>query len=151
MKRHPSLYTLSHDHHQGLILAQQLKKGAPQYKGMPSTLEAKKEYTIQFYNSELKRHFAEEEEILFPAVKSKNAVIDKLIAEVISEHRKMESLILDLEKTDDLGNTLDELGQLLEKHIRKEERELFTEIEIVLSEDELKTISDKLNDSRKQK
>jgi hemerythrin-like domain-containing protein len=78
-------------------------------------------------------------------------VIDKLIAEVISEHRKMESLILDLEKTDDLENTLDELGQLLEKHIRKEERELFTEIEIVLSEDELKTISDKLDDSRKQK
>jgi hemerythrin-like domain-containing protein len=150
MKRHPALYTLSHDHHQGLILAQQLKKGAPQYKGMPSTLEEKKEYTIQFYNSDLKEHFAEEEEILLPAVKSKNAVVDKLIAEVISEHRKMEKLFRDLEKTDQLENLLDELGWLLEKHIRKEERELFTEIEIVLSEDELKTISDKINKSRKK-
>lgn len=150
MKRHPSLYPLSHDHHQGLILAQQLKKGVPQYKGMPSTLQEKKDYTIQFYNNELKNHFAEEEEILFPAVKSKNVVVDKLIAEVISEHRKMETLIRDLEKTDQLENVLNELGHLLEKHIRKEERELFMEIEKVLSEDELRVISEKISQSRKE-
>jgi len=148
MKRHPSLYTLSHDHHQGLILAQQLKKGAPQYKGMPSTLGDKQEYTISFYKADLKQHFLDEEEILFPAAKNKNAVVDKLIAEVISEHRKMEALIRDLEKTDQLENVLDELGWLLEKHIRKEERELFMEIEKVLSENELKVISEKISQSR---
>ncbi len=93
MKRHPALYTLSHDHHQGLILAQQLKKGAPQYKGMPSTPEDKKDYTLRFYNSELIKHFTDEEEILFPAVKNKNAEVDKLVSEIISEHRKMESLV----------------------------------------------------------
>jgi hemerythrin-like domain-containing protein len=151
MKRQPSLYPLSHDHHQGLILAQQLKKGAPQYKGMPSTLEEKKDYTIQFYNNELKKHFAEEEEILFPAVKSKNAVIDKLVEKIISEHRKMETLVKDLEKTDQLENVLNELGHLLETHIRKEERELFVEIENVLSETELSVISENLIESRKKK
>ncbi|MDZ7624683.1 MAG: hemerythrin domain-containing protein [Ignavibacteriaceae bacterium] len=150
MKRHTALYTLSHDHHQGLILAQQLKKGAPQYKGMPSTLDGKKEYTISFYKADLKKHFLDEEEILFPAVKNKNAVVDKLIAEVISEHRKMETLIRDLEKTDQLENVLDELGHLLEKHIRKEERELFMEIEKVLSEDELRVISERISQSRKE-
>ena len=133
MKRHPALYTLSHDHHQGLILAQQLKKGAPQYKGMPSTLEGKKEYTLSFYKTELVKHFQDEEEILFPAVKNKNVEVDKLIAEIISEHRKMESLVSELEKTKHLEDVLDEFGQLLEKHIRKEERELFVEIEKVLS------------------
>ena len=151
MKRHPALYTLSHDHHRGLILAQQLKKGAPQYKGMPSALEDKKDYTISFYNTELVKHFQDEEEILFPAVKNKNAEIDKLIKEIISEHRKMESLVSDLGKTEQLENVLDEFGWILEKHIRKEERDLFMEIEIVLSETELKIISDKLNESRKQK
>jgi iron-sulfur cluster repair protein YtfE (RIC family) len=150
MKRHPSLYTLSHDHHQGLILAQQLKKGAPQYKGMPSTLDGKKEYTISFYNTELVKHFQDEEEMLFPAVKNKNAVVDKLIAEVISEHRKMEVLIRDLEKTDQLENVLDELGWLLEKHIRKEERELFIEIEKVSTDDELKIVSEEISQSRKE-
>ena len=149
MKRNPALYTLSHDHHQGLILAQQLKKGAPQYKGMPSTLEDKKEYTLSFYKTELVKHFQDEEEILFPSVKNKNDELDKKIAEIISEHRKMESLLKDLEKTDQLENVLDELGWLLEKHIRKEERDVFMEIENVLTEEELQVISEEISQSRK--
>jgi iron-sulfur cluster repair protein YtfE (RIC family) len=151
MKRHPSLYTLSHDHHWGLILAQQLKKGAPQYKGMPSTLEDKKDYTISFYKTELVKHFQDEEKILFPAVKNKNDDLDKKIDEIISEHRKMELLIEDLEKTDQLENVLDELGWLLEKHIRKEERELFMEIEKVLTDEELKIVSESISNSRTQR
>ena len=149
MKRNPALYTLSHDHHQGLILAQQLKKGAPQYKGMPSTLEDKKEYTLSFYKTELVKHFRDEEEILFPAVKNKNDELDRKIAEIISEHRKMESLIKNLEEIDQLQNLLDELGWLLEKHIRKEERDVFMEIENVLTEEELQVISEEISQSRK--
>ncbi|HEY6625647.1 MAG TPA: hemerythrin domain-containing protein, partial [Ignavibacteriaceae bacterium] len=150
MKRHQALYTLSHDHHQGLILAQQLKKNAPQYKGMPSTLEGKKEYTQIFYKSELVKHFEDEEQILFPLVNGKSEEMDKMISEVISEHRKMESLVRQLEKTDNLEDVLDELGILLEKHIRKEERELFVEIEKVLTNEELKTISEEISKSREQ-
>lgn len=144
MKRHPALHPLSHDHHQGLILAQQLKKGAPQYKGMPSTLEGKKDYAVSFYKSELVKHFKDEEEILFPSVLGKNEKVDSLVQEVISEHRKLESLVNELEKTNQLENVMDELGQLLEKHIRKEERVLFVEIENILSDDELKIIGEKL-------
>ena len=148
MKRHPALYTLSHDHHQGLILAQQLKKGAPQYKGMPSTIEGKKEFAISFYNTELVRHFEDEEKILFPSSSGRTEEIDRLISEIISEHRRMARLISALENTDNLESTMDELGWLLEQHIRKEERELFTEIEKKLSESELNSISDKIKESR---
>lgn len=151
MKRHASLYTLSHDHHQGLILAQQLKKGAPQYKGMPSTLQGKKEYTLQFYKTELVQHFKDEEEILFPSVNKKNEIVDRLISEVISEHRRMEELVEELTGSDNIEDILDDFGILLEKHIRKEERELFFEIEKVLTDDELKSISEKINNSRKGK
>lgn len=151
MKRHPALHTLSHDHHQGLILAQQLKKGAPQYKGMPSTLEGKKDYTISFYNSELVQHFKDEEEILFPLVKNKNSDLNTMISEIISEHRKMESLVKELENTIKLEDLLDELGQLLEKHIRKEERELFVEIEKNLSDSEFSFLSEKISASRNNK
>lgn len=148
MKRHPALYTLSHDHHQGLILAQQLKKGAPQYKGMPATIEGKKEFAISFYNTELVRHFEDEEKILFPSSSGRTEEIDRLISEIISEHRRMERLINALENTDDLESTMDELGWLLEKHIRKEERELFVEIEKKMSDSELNSISDKIKESR---
>ena len=144
MKRHPALHPLSHDHHQGLILAQQLKKGVPQYKGMPSTLEDKKDYAVSFYKSELVKHFKDEEEILFPSVLRKNEKVDSLVQEVISEHRNIESLVNELEKTNQLENVMDELGQLLEKHIRNEERVLFVEIENILSDDELKIIGEKL-------
>jgi len=144
MKRHPALYTLSHDHHQGLILAQQLKKGSPQYKGMPSTLEEKKVYTLAFYKSELVKHFSDEEKILFSVVKKRSVKIDKLIEDIINEHRKMESLIKEIDETLELENKLDEFGNLLERHIRKEERELFVEIENVLSEEELIKIGDEL-------
>ena len=148
MKRHPALYTLSHDHHQGLILAQQLKKGAPQYKGMPATIEGKKEFAISFYNTELVRHFEDEEKILFPSSSGRTEEIDRMISEIISEHRRMERLINALENTDNLESTMDELGWLLEKHIRKEERELFVEIEKKLSDSELNSISDKIKESR---
>jgi len=151
MKRHPALQILSHDHHQGLILAQQLKKGAPQYKGMPSTLEGKKDYTLSFYKSDLVKHFSDEEKILFPALINKSDKVDRLISEIISEHRKIKSLINELEKTDQLENVLDELGWLLEKHIRKEERELFVEIEKSISEEELVSIADRLSLSRQNK
>jgi iron-sulfur cluster repair protein YtfE (RIC family) len=151
MKRNPALHALSHDHHQGLILAQQLKKGAPQYKGMPSTSEDKKDYTISFYKTELVKHFQDEEVILFPAVRNKNDELDKQIAEIVSEHRKMETLVCELEKTNHLEDVLDELGNLLEKHIRTEERELFVEIEKSLSEEELVSIADRLSLSRQNK
>ena len=39
---------------------------------------------------------------------------------------------------------LDELGNLLESHIRKEERSLFPEIEKILSEEELELLAVKL-------
>lgn len=151
MKRHPALHTLSHDHHQGLILAQQLKKDAPQYKGMPSTLEGKKDYTLSFYKSDLVKHFLDEEKILFPALINKSDKVDRLISEIISEHRKMESLINELEKTDQLENVLDELGWLLEKHIRKEERVLFPKIQELISEKELADIGERLSIARQNK
>jgi len=144
MKRHPALYLLSHDHHQGLILAQQLKKGAPQYKGMPSTLEEKKNYTVSFYNNELKSHFKEEEEILFPLAKNRTPELDIMMNEIVDEHRKMEKLVNEIEKTTDLKNVLDSLGWLLEKHIRKEERKLFPAIEKILTEGELSELKTKL-------
>jgi len=148
MKRHPALYQLSHDHHQGLILAQQLKKKAPQYKGMPSTLDGKKEYTITFYKTELMKHFEDEENILFPSVMKRNNEVDRIVEEVISEHRKIELLINDLKAKDDVADLLDELGRLLENHIRKEERKLFPKLEGILSEEELNQIAERISASR---
>jgi len=151
MERHSALHSLSRDHHHGLILAQLIKKGSPQYKNLPDTTEGKKDYSIRFYNDELIKHFEDEEKILFPAVNAKDNEIDNLIEDIITEHKKIKKLINRLESGGDVENTLDKLGNLLESHIRKEERNLFMKIQAILTEEELTAVEKQLTGSRKLK
>ncbi len=151
IKRHKALHILSHDHHHGLILAQLIKKGSPQYKNLPKTIEGKKDYSIRFYNDELIKHFEDEEKILFPVVNGKDDEIDNLFEEIITEHKKIKQLISQLKSDEDVENTLDELGSILESHIRKEERILFGKIQEILTEDELTALENQLNGSRQHK
>ena len=145
IKRHKALAPLSRNHHQGLILAQLIKKDAPDYKDLPKTISDKVEYTIDIYKNELVKHFTNEEEILYPAVKNKSNEIDELFEEIISEHKKIKQLVVQLEFSENKSDILNELGVLLESHIRKEERVLFEKIQNLLSEEELTQLEIKLS------
>lgn len=140
MKRHESLIKLSQDHHDGLIAAQLLKRGAADYKGMPSDFKGKSEYIVEFYNKHLIPHFKNEEEKLFPAVENDDVQIKKLIKELVLEHKQITDYIKSIEKNNHTEETLNKLGTLLDIHIRKEERELFELIQNKLSETELEKI-----------
>jgi iron-sulfur cluster repair protein YtfE (RIC family) len=148
MKRHPALHALSHDHHQGLILAQQLKKNAPEYKGLPKTFEGKLDYLFNFYETELVNHFSEEEEILYPAVKGKNEEVDNLFQEIFSEHSQIHALVKKMKDKPD-EDSMDKLGKLLESHIRKEERELFQLVQDALNNDEMSLLNKELARDKK--
>jgi iron-sulfur cluster repair protein YtfE (RIC family) len=143
IKRHKALQSLSHDHHYGLILAQLSKKSSPAYPDLPKSLGAKIEYAIAFFYDELVPHFRKEENILFPLVKGRNEMIDEIINKIVDEHKQIKSLValLDEKSSEDV---LDEIGCLLESHIRKEERELFKLIQEELSEEELISLEEKL-------
>jgi len=151
IKRDKALHILSHDHHHGLILAQLIKKGSPQYKNLPNTTEGKKDYSIKFYYDELIKHFSDEEKILFPVVNGKDDGIDELIEEIKTEHKNIKQLINWLESDEDVENTLDQLGNMLESHIRKEERILFMKVQEILTGDELTSIERQLTGSRQLK
>jgi iron-sulfur cluster repair protein YtfE (RIC family) len=151
MRRHSSLIPLSQDHHHGLVLAQLIKKGAPVYEKLPKTLEAKVEYTKNFYKNDLSYHFYEEEKILYPSVKNKNKELDNLFNEIFSEHSEITSLIDALASSDQQGEILNKLGFLLESHIRKEERKLFPAVQEVLTSAELGELYEKISDSRKER
>lgn len=144
IKRNKVLQPLSRDHHQGLILAQILKKGAPEYKGLPTTIKGKKEYTISFYNSELIKHFKKEEEILFPFASGKNKELDEQINDIINDHQEISVIVEQVKNLKSVEETLDKLGRLLEEHIRKEERKFFPAIEKILTEGELSELETKL-------
>ena len=143
MKRHISLIPLSQDHHHGLMLAQLIKKGAPEYKDLPTDIAGKVKYTKDIWENELKQHFTNEEKILFPVMKGKDEEIDILIEEILEEHIKIKSLVADLNKTENYETTLNNLGILLEQHIRKEERQLFVKIQ-TLFENELNDLEGKI-------
>lgn len=145
MKRVKALYNLSHDHHHGLRLAQLIKKGAPDYRNLPGSIEDKTEYTIKTYETELKPHFIKEEDILFKLAKGKNAEVDLLIDEIIFEHKKIAEIVELLKTGENNENSLNELGNLLADHIRKEERNLFMKIQNLLSDDELKEAAEKMD------
>ena len=124
MKRHAALVPLSRQHHDTLILAQVIKKGAPDYRGMPTTIEGKKEAVVNHFHSHLINRFKIEEE-LFAKLKNRFPGIDELIAQLIQEHRRIESLIGEISNHASPDEKLNELGLLFESHIRKEEWQLF--------------------------
>ena len=125
--RHPSLISLSHEHHHGLALALRCRKQAlGQIKplGAPGLRERANE-VISFYDANLIAHFLVEEEVLFPRLRSSAPRCESLIAELIDQHRAIGRLVEQLRTASGLAKAVFDLGDLLERHIRKEERELF--------------------------
>ena len=145
MKRHKSLIFISHDHYHGLQLAQLIKKNAPMFKTLPNDLEGKKNYTINFYENDLLHHFYLEENIILPAVKGRNKEIDNLFEEILNEHKNIEKAVESLKENIDIENKLDEIGILLQNHIRKEEQVLFEKIQKELTENELQKLEEELH------
>ncbi len=145
MLRHKALTHLSQEHHHGLMLAQLLKPNAPDYSGLPRTISGKTDYAIKLYTSSLAGHFIKEEVILYPLIKGMNARIDSLFVDVFDEHKRIGKLIEELRIVGNHEKTLHELGQLLEAHIRKEERILFPLIQELIPAEVLDRLEEKLN------
>jgi iron-sulfur cluster repair protein YtfE (RIC family) len=142
MKRHASLIPLSHDHHMSLLLSQVLKKDAPQFKGMSKEPKDKAEYIKTHYQTHLIKHFETEEKMLFPFVKGRDKDIDALIEELIKDHREIAKSVLSINvEAADLTEHLNSLGEMIDGHIRKEERILFEKIPLVFSEEELQPLA----------
>jgi hemerythrin-like domain-containing protein len=139
MKRHPSLAHLSRDHHGALILAKLLQKDAPAYKGLPTDTAGKAAYAINFYKNELIKHFDAEEKAL-SMVKGINANLDAQVQTIFDEHQQLHQSFKNMVPATAMPDELDETGKALEKHVRKEERELFPLIESSCTEVQLLAI-----------
>lgn len=87
-------------------------------------------------------HFREEEEILLP-VYARYAPLDAPeIAEALLEHVRIRSLVgVILEARDGSIENMHELGNLLDAHVRKEERVIFPMIEDALPEEQLQALA----------
>ena len=125
--RHASLIPLSQDHHRGLALALRCRKqalGQIRPMGAEGLRERAKEL-LTFYSSNLAPHFRAEEEVLFPLLRSAVPGSGEMIDELVRNHAQIRAAIPQLEGGTGLAKLIFDLGDLLERHIRKEERELF--------------------------
>ncbi len=124
-RRHESLIPLSREHHYGLLVCLRIHRGIVKHHTDPDWLSERAERVIRF-ESDLKTHFEAEEKIVFPAmleIEEAGTVIEQLI----KEHRAVTRLVERLRRSRglQLAPLLREFADLLEAHIRQEERVLF--------------------------
>jgi len=133
MKRHRSLRLLSDDHHRALVLARRLRRDSG---GEAARLAVLAREVRQEFERQLEPHFRVEESWLLPALERKGEA--GLVEQTLGDHRRLRALVRGRWSEE----TAHELGALLDKHVRFEERVLFPRAEVVLSESELASVRD---------
>ena len=88
-------------------------------------LRKRAEELHQYVTHHLLCHFQAEEEVLFPAVRKCAPQCDALVESLLQDHREIRARVTQLADEGLLDKSLFDLGDLLERHIRREERELF--------------------------
>jgi hemerythrin-like domain-containing protein len=139
MKRHKSLYPLSHDHHHALVQARNLRIAFSD-PSLSSFDHATGDF-IAFWDSHLELHFRQEEEILLPVFSKYSSADRSEILETLKQHLEIRQAIGQLRTKINQGiapttESL-QLADYLEQHIRYEENYLFSAIEEVVPEEEL--------------
>jgi hemerythrin-like domain-containing protein len=79
----------------------------------------------EFFAHNLTNHFRAEEEVLFPQLSARVPESGEIIEGLLREHEQIRSAVPNLDAEEGLAKLVFDLGDLLERHIRKEERELF--------------------------
>ena len=125
MLRDPSLIPLSHQHHNGLALCVTTRRSLAA-DGTPANVAKLARRAVDRYELELANHFEIEEQVLFPACGPMPP-----IALLVAEHRAIETLIAQL-RTAPTSALLERFCALLSTHIRREENQLFEQIQRAL-------------------
>jgi hemerythrin HHE cation binding domain-containing protein len=136
MNRDPALVSLSHDHHQALVVAQKLRRAED-----PTAADARAAFAA-FWPVSGRAHFRLEEEVLLPAFAAHGDPHHPLVARVLCDHvaiRQRAEVVLG-ESHPGVAE-LHELGGLLAAHVRLEERELFPLIEQAMPADALAIVA----------
>lgn len=131
IKRHKSLRPLSREHHDSLLLCWKIRRGL-QKSVEPSRIL---EYVRYCAVRNLLPHFEVEEQVVFPVLGTKN----EMVRDALEQHARLRALF---DRTAADAGMLLVLEQLLEKHIRFEERVLFQEIQKAATPEQMLAIEE---------
>jgi hemerythrin-like domain-containing protein len=137
IKRSKELTQLSREHHDGLLLCWKINSGLK--KGIEPERICR--YIVHFFDNDLRQHFAEEELYIFPLLEKSNTIR----VTVETQHQVLRDMINSFRSAPGTSaDLLKPFAQLLNDHIRYEERTLFQTIEHVAKEG-LEAIQHKLS------
>jgi iron-sulfur cluster repair protein YtfE (RIC family) len=133
-RRNESLIPLSREHHYGLLVCLRIHRGLESHQADLRWLSERAEKAVRFFESDLKTHFEVEEKFVFPAMSGIQEATST-IEDLVGEHRSLAKLVAELseERGPKLAILLGKFAQVLEAHIRKEERILFPCYELNIS------------------
>lgn len=131
IKRSEQLAPLSREHHDGLLFAWKIKQGLEN----KTSNDQLRNYTMWYWRNHIKPHFYQEEKILLPYM----PLDHPMSLQLKEEHDHIRELVLEIDKHADT-HALQILCDLLNKHIRFEERELFIYLEELLTKEQLDTV-----------
>ncbi len=129
IRRHTAITQFSREHHFGLLLSWKIRQA------LKTGIETRRisNYVLFFFENDLAIHFAEEEKKLFSALPDELP----LKQEAISDHEKIRELMAAIRANNSDPALLRNLADLLDKHIRFEERVLFNYLQQNLSDEQL--------------
>ena len=134
MKRTVELSPLSRDHHVALEHALRLRRASA--GNLTQVVAA----FLAFLSGPGRAHFAQEEQVLAPELPADGAALGRRMA---GEHERILSEAAALGITPDVRRA-HALGELLNRHVRFEERELFPVLEASLSPARLRDVARRL-------
>ncbi len=129
IKRSEALKALSKDHHFNLLLIWKIRQGLK----LNVELLRIKNFIAHFFNEQILHHFLEEESYLFCLLPED----EPLRLRVESEHSAIKKIGAAISEENISENKIEEFANLLESHIRFEERTLFPYIEKNVSYEKL--------------
>lgn len=135
MRRNENIILLSRDHHFGLLCSWKIRQGFK--KNIP--YERMREYILFFWNENLKSHFEEEEKYLF------GYLDDSYTRQALEEHQEIKLMVEAIKESNDIL-LLENFADLLEEHIRFEERVLFPYLEENLDAQQLGEVGKNLRE-----
>ena len=141
LKRHRAIVSFSRDHHFGLLLVWKIRQGLKR----AINPERISNYVDFVYKEDLEKHFNEEEQLLF----SRLEVGDVFRKRAEVDHLAIYTLTAALEKRKDDANLLNQLADMLEEHIRFEERELFDHLQKNVPPADLELIESRFSNNSK--
>ena len=145
MLRDRNLIPLSHQHQRALALCVRIDRASPIGD---SDLPAWQSEIAQHFQTEMRVHFAAEENVLFPTAR-KFPALCPLVEELLLDHFMLRESFAKADAQAMSTTDVAAFAQQMSAHIRKEERQLFERMQELMNQDELSLLGQSLDQALK--